>query len=255
MIFDLPPDPPKFWLPPKPAIIRATDRKPREGVSFFVPPPFWLGDPGPPILDFTDSAAAVHGSSATYTFSNMNIGAATADRLVVAAISGRASGTNSFVYTAVTIGGSAATLHVASGSAAGITSPTCIASRVVPSGTTASIVVTSDGVIDGVGVAVYTIKNLISTTPVDSDARDALWLTLSGSVNRPADGVSIGSHANSSNGNILSAGGAMSIDFNNSPNASWRSYGASGEGAGATTDTLGSSGFGLSRTCCLVAFR
>jgi len=109
------------------------------------------------------------GSASASTLSNVaavvaNIGAAAADRLVVAVFSGL--GFNS-AATAVSIGSAAALVNQAQ--ANGMNE--CIGCLNVPSGTTATVSVTYAAVGDGLPVAIdiYTITGLLSFTPTGSD--------------------------------------------------------------------------------------
>lgn len=101
-------------------------------------------------------------NASQYTFNSVAIGNAAADRLVV--VSPGASSTQH--VTAVTIGGVSATAHTDTSGG----DPSCeIWSATVPTGTTAQIVVTLSGSANRMGMGVWTITDLNSATPIDSD--------------------------------------------------------------------------------------
>lgn len=103
----------------------------------------------------------------TYTFSSANIGTASSDRLVVVAIHLASSGSRTI--SSVTIGGNSATVNTTTnvGSVNGIT--TVFAYLNVTTGTTANIVVTASGICLACAIDVYTLTELSSFTPTDSD--------------------------------------------------------------------------------------
>jgi hypothetical protein len=113
----------------------------------------------PTLLGIESSGA----NSTTHTYTNFNIGAAAADRLIIVAVARQL--TNAGVpgqYTSVTIGGSSATLHA---SGATTHNPTAIAHRVVPTGTTATIVTvcSQNGYVND--IAVFSLTGYASSTP------------------------------------------------------------------------------------------
>lgn len=97
-----------------------------------------------------------------YTFTNHAIGAAAADRLVLVTI--MAHNTFSRKVSSVTIGGNAATLATNSNISVGRFCT--FAWLVVPTGTTATIVVTFSGGASNCTISVNTITGLLSTTPI-----------------------------------------------------------------------------------------
>lgn len=117
---------------------------------------------------FTDSAIDLTDSVSTYTFTSKAIGAAATNRVVVVCMMSLATSNNSF--TGGTIGGVTATLV---GSITGTASNDCITGMmyaVVPTGTTATVVVnlsSSTGQFR-CQIAVYALNNLSSSTPVAS---------------------------------------------------------------------------------------
>lgn len=108
-------------------------------------------------------------SNAVHNLLNVNIGTASTDRLVVCVCAG-ATGNARFNLVSASIAGIAATVNAFSpytSSGAG-TCQTGIFSRVVPLGTTANISVTWFDKADGINMAVYTLTNWQSATPVDT---------------------------------------------------------------------------------------
>lgn len=124
----------------------------------------------------------------TFTFSAMDIGAETSDRLIiVTASTGRDGGSGSL--SSATIGGSAATKNTTSSTDEAISA---IFSRVVPTGTTANITLTYSAYCGfGVSINIYALKNYASATPFDAKSNAANASTVSVSVNVPAGGVAI----------------------------------------------------------------
>ena len=166
MFFDLPPDPPKLWLPPKPAIIRsvaeyraveALNRQRRRAAGELLPTYTY-------VTSATDTA-----NRTTYTFSDTAIGAAAAGRMVVVGVHGQGAGDT---VDAVTITG----LPEADVSAT-LMSPTATAraqlwGAVVNSGTTGDIVVEWNTGQLHMGIGVWALYNLSSTTPIDADGTE-----------------------------------------------------------------------------------
>lgn len=139
--------------------------------------------PAGPTLSLTANQTATLGSPATFT--DAAIGSAAADRLVVVTALGHNVGGSNRTITSVTIGGNAATVHEqiqSVGLSAGV------ASLVVTTGTTATIVVTWSGALTDTRIVVYTITGLTSTTPHDTG--DAAGDTMA--LDIPAGGVAIG---------------------------------------------------------------
>jgi hypothetical protein len=138
--------PPKLWLPPKPAIIRAVSP---EGLSLIREArrrhkamfPFPVFCPSSTRLmayegtAYNDSAA----SNTVHTISSVPIGAAASDRVVTVAVHIFDGGAGSRTVSSLTIGGVSATI---SKQVNATTNSVVIASATVPTGTTANVVVT-----------------------------------------------------------------------------------------------------------------
>lgn len=173
MIFDLPPDPPKFWLPPKPAIIRpATPEllarqplvKARRRASG-----------APPTVTYITELSNTSGLT-TYTFTDTDIGTPAFDRLVVVGVTWET--TASRALASGTIGGNAAALIVTgnANAAAGI-----FALR-VPSAATATITATLSASVLRASIGVWTITGQLSDTPTAFDESSSNVATTSSQV-------------------------------------------------------------------------
>ncbi len=159
MILDLPPP---LWVPAKPAIIRPA-------LDLALPKlamPLTMGMLRPPtVTALTLTYRSLNKSitaGASRTFSSIAIGSASSSRVVACYIAGYSS--TARTVSSVSIGGVTATIHTARNSGYF----PAIASAVVPSGTTADIVVGLTGSSSALWVAVYTIVGLNSTTPLSS---------------------------------------------------------------------------------------
>lgn len=130
-------------------------------------------------------------ASGTVTFNAVSIGAAAQDRVVVVVVHAN-NETTSRSISGVNIAGSAATIHVQS-SVAINTCVVGIASRVVTSGTSATVEVTMSGGVDDIAIEVYVLRNVTSTGPYSTDqqtAQDPAY-QLDATVDTPANGVVI----------------------------------------------------------------
>ena len=153
--------PPKLWLPPKPAIIRQASPDLRKAVSFLVAP-LILGKVGPPTTVAWTYSNQTNSPSAAFNWGSVPLGAASLGRHILVVIGWDGAVTS----TSVTVGGVAATQllinHV---------SQTRQAIWVVPfpTGTTGALITNMSGFpSNGIGVDVFAIPTLQSTTPVDS---------------------------------------------------------------------------------------
>jgi hypothetical protein len=124
----------------------------------------------------------------TYTFTAASIGAATADRVIVVGCGG--SIVASRTISSVTLGGNAMTAVTTT--AAG-DSPTGIYSLVVPSGTTATIVVTFSGGVSRCGISIWSLTGWgnVNTYAYNADTQNTVS-TLSVTANEPEYGAVIG---------------------------------------------------------------
>jgi hypothetical protein len=101
----------------------------------------------------------------TYTFTAVDIGTQSADRLVVIGTTSTETGVNR-TFSSATIDGSAATVNAAVAAASFI--PTAIFSRNVTSGTTTDITITYSGGVTNCAIKIYLLYGLQSFTPVGS---------------------------------------------------------------------------------------
>lgn len=118
----------------------------------------------------------------SFTFAGTSIGTAGPNRLVVVASAMRSTSSNS--YSSVTIGGSAAAAAVEQNA---VQTNVGLHALLVPSGTTADIVVTMTGTAARCVIGVYALYNLASTTAA-ATAYDATY-TLALSLNTQPQGI------------------------------------------------------------------
>jgi hypothetical protein len=102
----------------------------------------------------------------TYTFNGVTLGAAAADRVIVAIVT---ASTNNRTLTALTINGTPMTIHE-NRSGAGAGAPffdltVAIASLPWPTGTTATVAATFSGLGEGATLMIYRLDGLVSATP------------------------------------------------------------------------------------------
>jgi hypothetical protein len=134
-------------------------------------------------------------NSTTYTFAAQNIGPAASDRVVVVTSESRGSG-SSVTIVSVTIGGISATVYQRSNAAA-TSNISAIAFAVVPTGTTADVVITFSAGRLRCNIGVFSLAGASTTVNDDaSDASTATSHTLSIAVN--AGGAVFGSSNNAS---------------------------------------------------------
>ncbi len=168
-----------FWLPPKPAIIRPAPhdlrrdwhKEPKK--ANFAPGWFPGAVAGPFPPDFSHTASAVDdGNTTVYGFTAQAIGAADIGRRVFVSATSSATTANSGI-SAVTIGGIAATIHAATNNTGNTRNGVvAIASAIVPTGTTADVVVTHPLPVLGCHISVYRASGLVSGTPFDTATSD-----------------------------------------------------------------------------------
>lgn len=147
-----------------------------------------------PSIVYTDNDGQ-NTSASTHTFTSKNIGTADPTRFVIVGV-GSLGGN---AITGCTIGGNAATL-VASSGGSGTNSYTRMFGLLVPSGTTATIVV-SLNTNQNAYIGVFAAYHLISTTPVASNGNNTnnpITLDLNVSAGGVACGYAISSAGNSS---------------------------------------------------------
>lgn len=143
-------------------------------------------------LGFHDAS----GTNSNYNFGVCNIGVAAADRQVIVVATSTKSISPYRPFTAVTIGGNAATIHASEvagdgGISANPSMSMSIASLAVPSGTTATITVSLTGNVDGACIAVYALYGLVSVTPYDTASNGGVGANPSTTIDVPAGGIVI----------------------------------------------------------------
>lgn len=126
-------------------------------------------------------------NASSYTFTNHAIGTAAADRYVIVGVI-----CDGYNKSGVTIGGNAATLISDYGDP-GIIANVCFYALLVPSGTTATIVVNFVGNVWNCAIFVYNATGLVSVTPTAAvfNGTTASKNPLAGSLTIPAGGFCI----------------------------------------------------------------
>lgn len=156
----------------------------------------------PIIAANTANPAAILANSPSYTFSAAAIGDAPAagqTRRVIVPI-GLFGGVDRAATATVTIGGVAATVHARSEGHVSSYLGVLIASALVPSGTTADVVVTpGGGNADGCAISVFTIQNEASSAP-HAILQVANGSPASGTIDVPSGGVLIACSGNVNTG-------------------------------------------------------
>jgi len=180
--------PPPLWLPSRPAIIRPADAKLLRHEASFMPGMFPAGvaaSKAPPAISYIGTTAN-ETDLTTYTFTNHAIGAADPTRRVVVSVNLGYSIASGQTLLSATIAGIAATIHVNMSGA----NVNAWISALVPTGTTANIVVTANGAnCRRCAVMVYRAVNETVTTPHQTVTDNTLTsATLSVAINIPAGG-------------------------------------------------------------------
>jgi hypothetical protein len=140
-------------------------------------------------IAYTDGSSS-SSNAFTYTFTGIGIGVATADRIVAVCAAINATSATTYGISSMTIGGIAATMAVRSSS----NKNAAIAYAVVPTGTTATIVVT----LTGTGtpgrcvVNAYRITGYNNSTPIVASAfSDTAVASVSASISVPSGAKAI----------------------------------------------------------------
>lgn len=228
MFFDLPPEPPKLWLPPKPAIIRPAERelirrpslarKLLRGASGVLPTFSYIGQ------------QTSNSDLTTYTFAASDIGTADASRLVVVGVMGSNS---SNIFSSGLIGGVSVSIVAQSRA-------TCLISASVPTGTTGDIELTFAGGQTRAVIGVWALYNLSSTTPIDTDANSnsdpTINTTRTSQLDMTADAiaVAVGRRANTTSITVSDA----TQRFDVSAESTTRHAGGDYQATGVETRTI-----------------
>lgn len=107
-------------------------------------------------------------NTSNYTFSNVNIGDAAADRYVFLEITYASSGGTERSLSSATIGGVAAKIHVDQSVDSSDALSAAIISALVPSGSTANIAISLSGSGGSVDIGIYRVTSLGSDTAFDT---------------------------------------------------------------------------------------
>jgi hypothetical protein len=159
-------------------------------------------------IAYTDGASS-SANSYTYTFSSVGIGAAATDRIVAVCAQINAASTTTYGISSITIAGVAATMAVRSSN----NKNAAIAYAAVPSGTTATIVVTltGSGTPGRCAVTAFRITGYLNATPIVASAfSDTAVASVSASIEVPSGAKAIASVYIGNNG---SSGFAMTAPF------------------------------------------
>lgn len=203
MFFDLPPDPPKFWLPPKPAIIRhATPDDLKREVKAFNRRRRGAGGAAATctyVTNFGNSSDV-----ASHNYGVQSLGAVASDRDIILAIS--------------MLPGAAADRQVASATVDGVSLSALMVykrsnnigalefwgGRVATANTTGNVTVTWNAVINNTRTALFRCTGVESLTPVSTDTEETNAVTVTGTA--PGGGFAIGIAGNNTGGTVTWTG-------------------------------------------------
>lgn len=131
-------------------------------------------------------------NASSYTFTNHAIGTASSDRCVLVAMHSGISAQSAFSITSITIGGNAATIVAQQyKDTVGFTRLAAVASLLVTSGTTATIVITPSTTANRMRIEVYTLIGTTNCTSLaDGDSSSATDPSVALDV--PANGSALG---------------------------------------------------------------
>lgn len=179
---------------------------------------------------------------ASYTFSGLSIGSASADRLVVVIAAGLKS-LVAVTSTSCTIGGVAATSIVATAAPGGSGIALGMYQLLVPTGTTANVVVGFSTTMDRGCVAVYTLSSYLSAVPIGTSKNEGTANPSTSIQVATQGGFTIAGGYNINNGNITWAGG-LTENFDVAVEASDQFSGASLANVNGTSFSLSITGAG-----------
>lgn len=244
-MIDLPPP----LLIERPALIRPAPReiiKPDLGIAFA---PGFRKPAGVAATLTFQAATAFPNSGQTVTFTAAAIGAAASDRRVFVEIPYYIGGSTNISIASVTIGGVLTTIHAQRFLTSGdpSTGGVALVSALVPTGTTANIVITWAA--SGAGfyrpeIAVYRVTGLQSTTPVDLVSIAPNTSPPTASVTVAKDGVVFACFNTYSSGSTSRTMTGLTTDYVVSP-FSGKVYiggGSTTAAAGTATATLNNTG-------------
>jgi hypothetical protein len=122
----------------------------------------------------------------TYTFNNVNIGVAAADRVIVIAVALNSGGDESI--DSATLGGNSMTRI----SGQTVTEPTALFRINVATGTTANIIITASDSVSGISFAIYSLVGWGTVFTYDTTATNGNQATIVSQINTAAGGAVIG---------------------------------------------------------------
>lgn len=144
------------------------------------------GPSGPAVVTYVTNRVST-ANQTIYTFSASNIGAEDASRVVVVGVFGNGNFTARTI-SGVTLGGVSMMPIVDAGNVA---VPLGLFALAVPAGTAADVVVTFSGGVVDAGIGIWSLTNLQSATPTDTDADTTASSPATVSIDVQADGVVI----------------------------------------------------------------
>jgi hypothetical protein len=150
-------------------------------------------------LEFIGTTANT-ANAVSFTFTDHAIGTESADRLVVVAVH---IDSGASTIDSLTIGGNTAAIHANSDDHTSTGASTSISSLVVPTGTTATIVVNCSGISNRCAIGVWTVKNYTSSTPQSTDQLGSASSTgLSLTLDLSAGCVGVAANTNTTGGRV-----------------------------------------------------
>lgn len=186
------------------------------------------GDTSVSVLALNTTATTDTVARTTYTFStNNNIGTASATRRVFAIIYGFDNSSGATLSSA-TIGGISATLdqNQSGSGGAGFTTIIAIASATVTTGTTVTVTATFSTTMSNAGCLILAVDNLQSVSPLSVNSTTLQDTSISTTVNKYKDGITIGAAWEASSTGTLSWTGLTKLGDINMGAASDQGSGA-----------------------------
>jgi len=120
----------------------------------------------PPVVTYISTNVDTNDTT-SYSFASQNIGTATDDRYIVVAAGAHGAANLDCTIASISIGGNAATLHIAPGGTGA--RALGIGTLLVPTGSTATIAVTTSGTAGVMRIFVATVTGLSLGTAYDTD--------------------------------------------------------------------------------------
>lgn len=181
----------------------------------------------------------------SYTFTSQNLGTATNDRVIIVCAFGSAG--SAFTLNSVTLGGTAMTSVVTTGSA---NAPTSIYRITSTSGTSANVVVTFSGTSTRCAIAMYSLTGFGTVTNHDTASTLSTAATLSNTIDTAYNGVIIGmgSQFSTTGTTIDSFAGFTSKDVDAVPDTGSRLFVGSSSFTSAATNATYSVTFNSTTT-------